>query len=503
MLISPQNVYANPALMAELERQAFINSMLYGFGVNQLQGQSYGEFVANNDNLKAIKLNDYYTQQEWERIQATRVDKKTGLPATTFEVGKDYLYYVPPQGLMEKMELLQSKIRYDTEANAFMKYDREVYRGNFINSNGRIQYADHVFQYDKVFVPSSIDSAENVCRIQDNYNIKVIKVLNTNILSDMYYQDIKEVSKNNFIHQEENRFIDNYYSYTLNGKVVNMKLNLRTIAFEYGTWRVPNIFGIPIANNNNIILACDDNRFYNGRGQYGPNSINLFNQYWFAIDNTLSPSTLSPLRLYFMVLENKINKKLYLYYTYDEGYFIKDFGNQLTPLPSTAVDDKDNELKISLDKAYLQLLLMKINGIDKTKVVPVAVSTTMPKSKDDDKIGTIVFPANPADVISEAGAKEGTDVGTGTVPFNPDIPDLDLPSIISTKFPFCIPYDLYRAFAGLQSPPKAPKWTMKWLSYSFVIDMATFDKGILVVRWAFYFIFVIGLIKVTRSLIKG
>lgn len=187
----PQKVYANPAL-AELERQAFINSMLYGFGINQLQGQSYNNFALNNDNLKTINVNDYFTSKELDDIFKTRTDKETGKLATSFEVGKDYLYYVPPKGLMEKIALMQSKIRYDTESNAWMKYDREVYRGNFINKNGRIEYAGHVFQYDTVGTQSQFFN-----HIQDTFNIKTIRVMNCNIISDMYFQKVEPGSKPN------------------------------------------------------------------------------------------------------------------------------------------------------------------------------------------------------------------------------------------------------------------------------------------------------------------
>ncbi|MEG1810319.1 MAG: hypothetical protein RR232_01045 [Clostridia bacterium] len=89
-----------------------------------------------------------------------------------------------------------------------------------------------------------------------------------------------------------------------------------------------------------------------------------------------------------------------------------------------------------------------------------------------------------------------------------DIDDVKLSTAIMTRFPFCIPFDLYNAFAAFSGlPRKAPKWSLPWsvngVNTSIDIDLSYFDKLATVVRWGVLISFNIGLILITRRLIKA
>ena len=89
-----------------------------------------------------------------------------------------------------------------------------------------------------------------------------------------------------------------------------------------------------------------------------------------------------------------------------------------------------------------------------------------------------------------------------------DLSRLTIPQLIATKFPFCIPFDLYNSFAGLAGYGRvAPKWTLEWTvrgtTAEVEIDFSRFETLAQIVRWGLLIAFNIGLILITRRIIKG
>lgn len=78
-----------------------------------------------------------------------------------------------------------------------------------------------------------------------------------------------------------------------------------------------------------------------------------------------------------------------------------------------------------------------------------------------------------------------------------------------TKFPFCVPYDLYNCIAQLVVPPAPPVFTLSFdgtimaSAGDIVIDLSKFDGLAKIIRFFVFFGFVAALIKITRNLIKG
>lgn len=86
-----------------------------------------------------------------------------------------------------------------------------------------------------------------------------------------------------------------------------------------------------------------------------------------------------------------------------------------------------------------------------------------------------------------------------------------LPTTITDKFPFCVPFDLIALIKTFNATPVAPKVTVPVVfqsmnySHDFVFDFsgADWDKVAAVSRWGILLFFMLGLTLVTRKLIKG
>lgn len=76
----------------------------------------------------------------------------------------------------------------------------------------------------------------------------------------------------------------------------------------------------------------------------------------------------------------------------------------------------------------------------------------------------------------------------------------------SSKFPFCIPFDIANSIKTLNVPPNAPKWILNFDSKYFVgggsvtIDFSMFEKWAVVIRWGIMFLFTMFLMLITRKI---
>lgn len=130
---------------------------------------------------------------------------------------------------------------------------------------------------------------------------------------------------------------------------------------------------------------------------------------------------------------------------------------------------------------------------DKTLTVPKSKAGTDVDVNDYGQIRT----ANPADVISD----------TTTIDYPDGVPNVDS-SGISSKFPFCIPFDIYNLFVGLTAEEAPPKFVIpfKYASFDEVNITIDFSNDNLLIfakvtRWFVGACFVFGLIMITRKVI--
>jgi hypothetical protein len=89
-----------------------------------------------------------------------------------------------------------------------------------------------------------------------------------------------------------------------------------------------------------------------------------------------------------------------------------------------------------------------------------------------------------------------------------DMKEMSLPAIIISKFPFCIPFDLAFAILALSANPVAPVFHITGIpgmfnSVDIEIDFSKFQLLATILRWGILIMFNIGLIKLTRTIIRG
>lgn len=80
---------------------------------------------------------------------------------------------------------------------------------------------------------------------------------------------------------------------------------------------------------------------------------------------------------------------------------------------------------------------------------------------------------------------------------------------LSKFFPFCIPFDLIHLVQALDADPVAPKWSLKLeppqfpVEWEVTLDLSEFESLAKIFRTGETLLFVVGLILITRGIIKG
>lgn len=127
------------------------------------------------------------------------------------------------------------------------------------------------------------------------------------------------------------------------------------------------------------------------------------------------------------------------------------------------------------------------------------VTLTIPKSATGVDDYTAISEANPADII------------TYDTPYPDGVPNVDSSGLFD-KFPFCLPKDLYNMITGFYAPAEAPVFYIPFkiwqnsdgsylIDYTLTIDFVFLDPIIPIIRYGTSFIFVIGLVLITRKMI--
>lgn len=138
---------------------------------------------------------------------------------------------------------------------------------------------------------------------------------------------------------------------------------------------------------------------------------------------------------------------------------------------------------------------------DKTIPLYVPVSGTIQDTMTSTQDTILTAPKDPGPTDPEDPDNPG---GSGKPH---EMPPLSLPEVIfKTKFPFCLPWDLFRCIADLAVPAKAPVFTVPLKSEeygwdaSFTIDLQPYERWAQIVRWGESIAWVILLIVITRKI---
>lgn len=101
------------------------------------------------------------------------------------------------------------------------------------------------------------------------------------------------------------------------------------------------------------------------------------------------------------------------------------------------------------------------------------------------------------------------DNGDGDNSGNPDIDKGSFVRDLRTLFPFCIPFDLIDCIRLFNAEPVTPKIEVPMhfafvdVDYTWEIDLKDFDGVATVCRSMFLILFIVGLVLITRTLIRG
>lgn len=147
---------------------------------------------------------------------------------------------------------------------------------------------------------------------------------------------------------------------------------------------------------------------------------------------------------------------------------------------------------------------------------------TIPNTLEDLKNGTLTWDdvMTQTDVTATDGDKVLDKDGVTDIPVtdivNVPLDDTEVKKYkveLKSIFPFCIPFDLIDFLGVLSAEPQAPRWEipieypvdLQWnkATYNLVIDLSQFDKFAQMIRDVEIFAFTVGLILLTRSIIRS
>lgn len=132
-----------------------------------------------------------------------------------------------------------------------------------------------------------------------------------------------------------------------------------------------------------------------------------------------------------------------------------------------------------------------------------------------DLLNQILSKIDDIDVIEPDTTKDLVDSITDSVDISvsEELSDYMMPTGISSVFPFCLPFDLYRGIRLLSVKPVAPVLEIpfevpefglfKGYKTTLTIEFEKYDKYFSVFRWGTYLIFALGLIFISTKIVKG
>lgn len=134
--------------------------------------------------------------------------------------------------------------------------------------------------------------------------------------------------------------------------------------------------------------------------------------------------------------------------------------------------------------------------------VPRDLSDTITKTAED--IRTV----DKDKTDTKDDTKDDTSDNPNTKPKKPSIPSMSLPEILfKEKFPFCLPWDIYNLFVGLQAEAEAPRFVMPFkferlgIDEEIVIDFSNYEEQIKIIRFFTGAMFVLALVMISRKII--
>ncbi len=191
---------------------------------------------------------------------------------------------------------------------------------------------------------------------------------------------------------------------------------------------------------------------------------------------------------------------------------------QIRALLNELVDQLDNDIDLSSLEEYLKAIEKAAENVLTAEQLNVLLNGLKLKIKDySGDLSKILSAINSLKELDQTQADKLTSIEEQTktiaeaLTAEQDITadkkfDINTPSVITDKFPFSLPFDVYHVYNILSAEPVAPKFTFPLkmdgvFDYSFEVDLSEYEWIAVIVRWLLFIIFIVGLIIVTNKLI--
>lgn len=196
---------------------------------------------------------------------------------------------------------------------------------------------------------------------------------------------------------------------------------------------------------------------------------------------------------YVTVTNSETSKTYDSFDTLEQFYSVVCDASGLDYPATNTTDEVDDDVYKSPAMPTVKPNVDVYNGTDN-------VTLTIPKSATSVDDYVAIRTANPADIIEYEKAIEYPD----------GVPEIDSSGLFD-KFPFCLPVDIYNMITGFYAPAEAPRYVIPiklfpqndgyLIDYSLVVDFSFLDPVIPIIRYGTSFIFIVGLILITRKMI--
>ncbi len=155
-----------------------------------------------------------------------------------------------------------------------------------------------------------------------------------------------------------------------------------------------------------------------------------------------------------------------------------------------------------------------VSDVDKYRALPVPITGTVPDVYNGAQSVGITVPddlvkSNDMTTLNEMTQADVIEY-VDTASYPDGVPKIDSSGLFD-KFPFCLPVDIYNMITGFYSPAEAPRYVIPiklfpqndgyLIDYSLVVDFNFLDPVIPIIRYGTSFIFIVGLILITRKMI--
>lgn len=145
-----------------------------------------------------------------------------------------------------------------------------------------------------------------------------------------------------------------------------------------------------------------------------------------------------------------------------------------------------------------------------TSLAPIYLPATLPKVSIKPDADVAVSPSVDVDPGVNPNPNPDPDPSASPTPLPGGGLSYTQPVVdLSKFFPFCIPFDLIHLVQALDAEPVAPKWTLKLeppqfpVEWEVTLDLSQFESLAKIFRTGENLLFVVGLILITRGIIKG